>query len=94
MTPFCKSAGSLTYAEAQESDELSNWVSGHVHVLVSIFGFPEVIFPDNTKTGVTSACSEPELDPTYQAPAEFHRTAVLPTRVQTFERQGQGRDRG
>lgn len=75
-------ASSLTYAEAQESQELSNWISGHVRAFEYIGGVPEVVVPDNTKTGVTSACFyEPELNPTYQALAEFYGTAVLPTRV-------------
>jgi hypothetical protein len=40
----------------------------------------EALVPDNTKTGVTSACFyEPELNPTYQALAEYYGTAVLPT---------------
>jgi transposase len=38
--------------------------------------------PDNTKTGVTSACFyEPEINVTYQALAEYYGAAVLPTRV-------------
>jgi transposase len=75
-------ASSLTYAEAQASQELSNWISGHVHAFEYFGGVAEALVPDNTKTGVTSACFyEPELNPTYQALAEYYGTAVLPTRV-------------
>jgi transposase len=75
-------ASSLTYAEAQASEELLNWIAGHVHAFEYFGGVPEAVVPDNTKTGVTSACFyEPELNPTYQALAEFYGTAVLPTRV-------------
>jgi transposase len=75
-------ASSLTYAEAQASQELANWISGHVHAFEYVGGVTEALVPDNTKTGVTSACFyEPELNPTYQALAEYYGTAVLPTRV-------------
>jgi transposase len=75
-------ASSLTYAEAQASQELTNWISGHVRAFEYFGGVTEAVVPDNTKTGVTSACFyEPELNPTYQALAEFYRAAVLPTRV-------------
>jgi len=76
-------ASSLTYAEAQASQELPNWISGHVHAFEYFGGVVEALVPDNTKTGVTSACFyEPELNPTYQALAEYYGAAVLPTRVQ------------
>ena len=75
-------ASSLTYAEAQASEELANWISGHVHAFEYFGGVPEAVVPDNTKTGVKSACFyEPELNPTYQALAEYYRAVVLPTRV-------------
>lgn len=76
-------ASSLTYAEAQAGQGLSNWISGHVHAFEYFGGVAEALVPDNTKTGVTSACFyEPELNPTYQALAEYYGAAVLPTRVQ------------
>jgi transposase len=75
-------ASSLTYAEAQASEELSNWIGGHVQAFEYFGGITEAVVPDNTKTGVRSACFyEPELNQTYQALAEFYGTAVLPTRV-------------
>jgi transposase len=75
-------ASSLTYAEAQASEELANWIGGHVRAFEYFGGITEAVVPDNTKTGVSSACFyEPELNPTYQALAEFYGTAVLPTRI-------------
>jgi len=60
-------ASSLTYAEAQASQALPNWIGGHVRAFEYFGGLVEVLVPDNTKTGVTSAwISEPELNPTYQ----------------------------
>ncbi|MCJ7563888.1 MAG: IS21 family transposase [Candidatus Aminicenantes bacterium] len=77
-------ASSMTYAEAQTSQELMNWIGGHVRAFEHFMGVTEAIVPDNTKSGVTSACFyEPELNPTYQALAEYYDTAVLPTRVQS-----------
>jgi len=75
-------ASSMTYAEAQGSRELRNWIGGHVRAFEYFLGVTEAITPDNTKTGVTEACFyEPALNPTYQALAEYYGAAVLPTRV-------------
>src|SRR6185437_5674543 len=44
-------------------------------------GAPELLVPDNTKTGVTRACIyEPDVNPTYQEFATHYKVAVLPTR--------------
>lgn len=75
-------ASSMTYAEAQASRELINWIGGHVRAFEHFMGVTEAIIPDNTKTGVTEACFyEPDLNPTYQALAEYYGAVVLPTRV-------------
>lgn len=75
-------ASSATFCEAQASQALPSWISGHVHAFEYFGGVPELVVPDNAKTGVTSACFyEPDLNPTYQDMALFYATAVLPTRV-------------
>ena len=75
-------ASSATYAEAQASQELENWIGGHVRAFEHYGGVTGAVVPDNTKTGVTSACFyEPEINPTYQALAEYYGMVVLPTRV-------------
>jgi len=75
-------ASSETYCEAQDSEALPNWISGHVQAFEYFGGVPEIVVPDNAKTGVTSACFyEPDLNPTYQDMAQYYETAVLPTRV-------------
>ena len=44
-------------------------------------GVPELLVPDNLKTGVTSPCYyEPDLNPAYTALAEHYGVCVLPTR--------------
>ena len=68
--------------EAQASQELLNWIGGHVRALEHFGGRPAAVVPDNLKSGVTSACFyEPVINPTYQALAEYYDMAVLPTRV-------------
>ena len=75
-------ASSATFCEAQASQALPSWVSGHVHAFEYFGGVPEIIVPDNAKTGVASACFyEPDLNPTYQDMALYYGTAVVPTRV-------------
>jgi transposase len=74
-------ASSYTFAEASRSQDLSCWIHSHVHALEFIGGAPEVVIPDNTKTGVKHPCRyEPELNPTYRELAEHYGFAVIPTR--------------
>jgi transposase len=75
-------ASNYTYAEAHPSQALTSWIGGHIRAFEYFGGVPELLVPDNTKTGVTSACYyEPDLNPTYQEFARHYGTAVLPTRV-------------
>ena len=75
-------ASNYTYAEAQWSQELPNWIGGHVRAFAFLDGTPEVVVPDNLKAGVKHPCRyEPDLNPTYQDLADHYGIAVLPTRV-------------
>ena len=75
-------ASNYTYAEAHPSQSLTSWIGGHIRALEYFGGVPELLVPDNTKTGVTSACYyEPDLNPSYLELARHYGTAVLPTRV-------------
>jgi transposase len=75
-------ASSYTYAEAHWGEDLPNWIGGHVRALAFFGGVPELIVPDNTKTGVKNPSRyEPDINPTYQDMAEHYDTVVLPTRV-------------
>lgn len=74
-------ASSYTYAEAQWSQELPNWVEGHVHACGYYGGTSEIWVPDNLKSGVTKPCRyEPDINPTYQDLAEHYGVAVVPAR--------------
>lgn len=73
---------SYTYAEAVCSQELPSWIASHVRMFAFFGGVPEVLVPDNLKTGVTKAnYYEPDINLTYQEMAEHYRVAVLPARV-------------
>jgi len=75
-------ASSYTYAEAQSSQTLPNWIGGHVRAFAFFGGIPRLLKPDNLKAGVKSPCYyEPDINPTYQEMAEYYGVGVLPTRV-------------
>ena len=47
-------ASSYIYAEATWTQSLPDWIGSHVRALEYLGGVPEVIVPDNLKSGVTS----------------------------------------
>ena len=72
---------SYTYAEAVTDQQMANWLKVQMNALEFYDGCPQLLIPDNTKTGVTRACIyEPDLNPTYQEFAIHYRVAVMPTR--------------
>ena len=74
-------ASSYTYAEAVDDQQMANWLKVQMNALEFYGGTPQLLVPDNTKTGVTRACIyEPDLNPTYQEFAAHYRVAVMPTR--------------
>ncbi|MEW6238068.1 MAG: IS21 family transposase [Candidatus Omnitrophota bacterium] len=75
-------ASNYTYAEATWTQQLPDWIGAHVRALNFFGGCPEVLIPDNLRSGVSQACRyEPDLNPTYQAFAAHYGIAVIPTRV-------------
>ena len=75
-------ASSYTYAEATWTQGLPDWIGSHVRALTFFGGVPEIIVPDNLKSGVTQAHRyEPDLNPTYQEMAVHYGVAVVPARV-------------
>jgi transposase len=74
-------ASNYTYVEAQWSQKLPDWINGHVRMFTFFGGVPEIVVPDNLKSGVKSPCRyEPDLNPTYQDLAEHYGVAVIPAR--------------
>ena len=75
-------ASSYIYAEATWTQSLPDWIGSHVRALEHLGGIPEVIVPDNLKSGVSSPCRyEPEINPTYREFADHYDLAVVPARV-------------
>jgi transposase len=74
-------ASNYTYAEATWSQKLEDWVMSHARCFKFMGGVPELIIPDNLKSGVTKACRyDPDLNPTYQQLASHYNTVIVPAR--------------
>ena len=70
------------FAEASLAQDLPSWIRAHVHALEFFGGVPQILVPDNTKTGVSHPCRyEPDINPTYQELAEHYGAAVIPARA-------------
>ena len=75
-------ASNYTYAEAFWSQSLPDWITAHVHAFGFFGGVPELVIPDNLRSGVSKASRyEPDINPTYQEMASHYGTAVIPARV-------------
>lgn len=75
-------ASSYTYVEATWSQGLADWTGSHVRCFEFMGGVPELLVPDNLKSGVTTPnFYAPDLNPTYQDLARHYDTAILPARV-------------
>ena len=75
-------ASSYTYAEATWTQGLPDWIGSHVRAFEFFGGVPEIVVPDNLKSGVSKVCLyEPDVNPTYQEAAAHYGTAVIPARV-------------
>lgn len=74
-------ASNYTYAEAVASEDLPCWIKAHIHAFQYFGGVPQIVVPDNLKTGITNPCRyEPDINPTYQDLADHYHTAVIPAR--------------
>jgi len=75
-------ASSYTYAEATWSQALPDWIGSHQRTFSFLGGVPEIVVPDNLKSGVHKASLyDPDINPTYQDMAEHYGVAVIPARV-------------
>ena len=74
-------ASSYTYAEATRDQQLTAWLSAHMHAFEYFGGVPRLLVPDNPRTGVSRACRyDPDLNPTYQEFAMHYGVGVVPAR--------------
>jgi transposase len=75
-------ASNYTYAEATWTQTLPDWIGSHVRALEFFAGVPEILVPDNLKSGVSHPCRyEPEINPTYRELADHYGLSVIPARV-------------
>ena len=75
-------ASNYTYAEATWSQGLPDWIGAHQRSFAFLGGVPEIVVPDNLKSGVNKTHRyEPDINPTYQEFAAHYGVAVIPARV-------------
>lgn len=77
-------ASNYTYIEATWSQSLPDWIQSHVNAFEFFEGCPEIVVPDNLKSGVhKSHLYEPDINPTYQDMAVYYGVAIIPARANT-----------
>jgi len=74
-------ASNYTFAEATWTQGLKDWLHSHVRAFEFFGGVPEMVIPDNLRSGVSRACRyDPDLNPSYQQLAAHYQVAILPAR--------------
>lgn len=74
-------ASNLMYSEASWTQNLEDWISAHVRAFEYFEGVPNLVVPDNLKSGVSVACRyDPDINPSYAEMIDYYGTAVLPAR--------------
>jgi transposase len=77
-------ASSYTFAWASFSQDLPSWIDANVRALKFFGGVPEIIVPDNLKSGVKKPCRyEPDINPTYHEMARHYGTVIIPARIKS-----------
>ncbi len=72
----------LFYVEGSLRMDLPSWINLHRHAFEYYGGTPQIIVPDNLKTGVTKHTrKEIVLNPTYAEMADHYNTLIMPARV-------------
>lgn len=75
-------ASNYSFVYAVWTQSLPDWIDCHVRMLEYFGGVPEIIVPDNLRSGVSKMCRyEPEINRTYHDFAMHYNVAVIPTRV-------------
>ena len=75
-------ASNYIFTEATLSQSLPDWIGSHTRAFTFFGGVPEILVPDNLKSGVHKAHRyEPDLNPTYTDMANHYGVAVIPARV-------------
>lgn len=75
-------ASNYTFAEATWTQGLADWIGSHIRALEYFGGAPDILVPDNLKSGVSKTCRyEPGINITYEEMAQHYGVAVVPARV-------------
>ena len=74
-------ASNYTFAEATYSQSLPDWLGSHARAFAFLGGLPQLVVPDNLKSGITKACRyDPDVNPSYQQLAAHYGVAIMPAR--------------
>jgi transposase len=74
-------ASNYTYSEATLTQSLSDWIGSHIRAFEFFGGVPQLVVPDNLKSGVHRACRyEPALNRSYSDMLAHYHSAALPAR--------------
>ena len=74
-------ASNYTFAEATASQKSHDWIMSHVRLVEFLGGVPDVIVPDQLKSGVVIASRyEPAIQRTYEEWSQHYSTTILPAR--------------
>ena len=74
-------ASNYTYAEACLGQDLHSWINAHCNALEYFGGAPQILVPDNLKSGVKDPdYYEPDSNPTYLGMAQHYDMVIIPTR--------------
>lgn len=74
-------ASNYTFAEATATQKVADFVASHERAFAYFGGVPEIVVPDQLKSGVVVACRyEPAIQRTYGDMARHYGTAIVPAR--------------
>ncbi|MHB2148132.1 IS21 family transposase [Calditrichota bacterium LG25] len=74
-------ASGYTYAEASEDQKLDSFIESHVKAFEFFEGVPDILVPDNLKSGVIKAHRyDPQINASYQDMADHYAVVVIPAR--------------
>jgi transposase len=74
-------ASNYTYVEAHRAQDMESFINGHIHAFEFFGGVPELVVPDNLKSGVKKSNRyEPSLNRSYQEMITHYGCVALPAR--------------
>ena len=74
-------ASNYTYAETTFTQQLPDWIGAHVRMFRFFRGLPQLVVPDNLKSGVNKpSFYDPEVNRSYAKMAAHYDVGILPAR--------------